>query len=614
MTETRPSGPGPRRVPLVRAAAIALTLLAGLPLVIALGVSLAAGLGTAIELFSKNGTTFVQTYVARVRDELRPAEQAVEGLAAQVGRGELEISDRDRLDTALRAVLLSHPSLHSLGWIGRDGTRRFAVRGADATVTIGARAPGATPVHRHRERDDRPLTVEIDGWDMPAFLPGQGITVLPFGVMVTTPQGRVGAIIATLGLDGLSRIVQRASEGSLYPVHPFVLLGQTYVIAHPRLADGAFRASALRPLPLLDELDDAQLAGIWAPGWEQRRLKTVPIGHHGTGVNDDTVYLYEEIRPRGSPLPWYVGLYGAQGLLGDELRRLGLAGLAGIAVLVAALVAATWLARRLARPVAALAENARALTALDLEHTAPLARSRIAELDDAAVAMNRMVAALRVFARYVPRRLVERLLADGLEQRPSLEREVTVLFCDIVGFTAFAEKRSPTETASALNAHFARLAAAIEAEAGTIDKYMGDALMAFWNAPDRQPDHALRAVRAAQAIAGRDDPGGFRMRIGIHTGRAVVGDLGAPQRLNYTIVGDTVNIAQRLEQLGRVLRREDPVAVLISEATASALPEGAVPLASLGPRRVRGRAQAIEVFALISPVRRTPADAIEVPA
>jgi class 3 adenylate cyclase len=190
----------------------------------------------------------------------------------------------------------------------------------------------------------------------------------------------------------------------------------------------------------------------------------------------------------------------------------------------------------------------------------------------------------------------------------SLERELTVLFTDIAGFTSASEGMPAAETAEFLNAHFAMLAACIEAEGGTIDKFIGDSVMAFWGAPDRQEDHADRACRAALAMAAaiREDNAGrmeqglpaVKVRIGIHTGAMVVGNIGAPGRMNYTIVGDAVNTGNRLEQLSKELAAPDSdVSILISGTTAERLGDGFSPV-SCGRQPVRGRQETIEVFRL----------------
>jgi adenylate cyclase len=215
-----------------------------------------------------------------------------------------------------------------------------------------------------------------------------------------------------------------------------------------------------------------------------------------------------------------------------------------------------------------------------------------------------MVAALKAFALYVPRRLVTTLIARGkVSALPSEVREVSVLFTDIVAFTARTETMGAAATAEFLNHHFALVTGCIEAEGGIIDKYIGDAVMALWGALETQADHAARAARAASAIvrairqdnARRMPP--VRMRIGIHSGPVVVGNIGTPTRMNYTVVGDTVNTAQRLENLAKELLPDADVAILLSETTASMLPRE-IPAIPLGSHQLRGVGGAANVFAL----------------
>ena len=155
----------------------------------------------------------------------------------------------------------------------------------------------------------------------------------------------------------------------------------------------------------------------------------------------------------------------------------------------------------------------------------------------------------------------------------SRQIEVTVLFTDIVGFSRLAEQLDAAHAASLLNQHFELLAGCVGETDGTVDKFLGDGMMAFWGAPVPQPDHAARAVRAALLIRDRlraiDGFPPLRLRLGLHTGPALVGNIGARDRLNYTLVGDTVNVTQRLEQLGKEIAPDDTIVILASAATAA---------------------------------------------
>ena len=308
--------------------------------------------------------------------------------------------------------------------------------------------------------------------------------------------------------------------------------------------------------------------------------------------------------------PWTIGVYFRNEDVGNELRRLVIAGSAGLVVLALAVLSAWLLSRYLAPPLNGLAIAAALVRDFELQQFHSLPNSRLREIDAAANAFNAMVGSLRWFEVYVPRTLVQRLIRQGGgELQQSEQRIVTVLFTDVAGFTALSESMSAEATAALLNEHFAVLGECVEAEDGTIDKFIGDALMAFWGAPDLQPDHAERACRAALAMRAAIDTENSRrtaaglpiigLRIGVHTGEAIVGNIGAPGRINYTIVGDTVNIANRLESLAKQYPATDSaVDILLSAETRAAAPEATAAARSIGDQQLTGRREPIEAFAL----------------
>ena len=166
------------------------------------------------------------------------------------------------------------------------------------------------------------------------------------------------------------------------------------------------------------------------------------------------------------------------------------------------------------------------------------------------------------FSRFVPRRLVEKLIETGTPlQLGGVRREVTLLFSDIVNFTEITEKADPALVMQHTSRYFAAMSQEIMRHAGTVDKFIGDAIMAIWNAPADDPDHAAHACAAALAFLRANDRlntefereawPAYRTRIGLHTGDAVVGNIGSEDRMNYTALGATVNLAARLEGLNK---------------------------------------------------------------
>jgi class 3 adenylate cyclase len=178
------------------------------------------------------------------------------------------------------------------------------------------------------------------------------------------------------------------------------------------------------------------------------------------------------------------------------------------------------------------------------------------------------------------------------------EREVTVLFADLAGFTSFSERRAPTEVIGMLNEYWARVVPVITAAGGVIEHFAGDGVMAAFNASNDQPDHARRAARAGLAIieAGRPvasaRPGWPTFRIGINTGRAVVGNVGVVGRHSFAVIGDTTNTAARLMSAG------EPGQVIVAGTTWDALGGNATGRA-LGPIRIKGKVAAVEAWVLL---------------
>lgn len=208
----------------------------------------------------------------------------------------------------------------------------------------------------------------------------------------------------------------------------------------------------------------------------------------------------------------------------------------------------------------------------------------------------------RHFQDYVPRTVVEQLVRHNDQQGIQPERrELTVLFMDVRGFTSIAEQLSPSQLSELMNQVLSPVTRIIHEQGGTIDKYMGDAVMAFWGAPLEQPDHALRAVKAAleirsairqlnSSLLANDFPA-IRVGIGINSGNMTVGNMGSDFRVSYTVIGDAVNIAARLEGL----TKKYPTDILIGSSTAAAI-GSEIPCEHLGQSSVKGRKKEIDIY------------------
>lgn len=208
--------------------------------------------------------------------------------------------------------------------------------------------------------------------------------------------------------------------------------------------------------------------------------------------------------------------------------------------------------------------------------------------------------AVQMFSRFVNPHVVQELVAHGGLSRGGESRQVTVLFSDIRGFTTLSEKHTPQEIVALLNRYFTLQVEVVFRHGGSLDKFIGDCIMAFWGAPLDDPQHAQHAVAAALEMAevlqrfkqelGEQDAG-FDVGIGIHSGPAVVGLIGSEQRREYTAIGDTVNLASRIEGLTKGVSR-----ILVSRETME-LCGDAFDFEPFGSYKVKGREQEVELFA-----------------
>ncbi|MCO4762781.1 MAG: adenylate/guanylate cyclase domain-containing protein [Myxococcales bacterium] len=287
--------------------------------------------------------------------------------------------------------------------------------------------------------------------------------------------------------------------------------------------------------------------------------------------------------------------------------------LAGFAV---AGPAATFIAWQLRRTPADVRSGVLERSALDM---VTLTR-RLKQMDAALHKSQEQVAHVKqVFGRYVAPDVVEDILADASQlELGGAVRDVTILFADIRGYSTLSEHMSPTQVIGLLNEYFGAMSDIIDANRGTIIEFEGDAILAVFGAPLLQPDHAARAVRTAEGMLTavdmlnrRWDADGtsklwqslaipdFRIRIGVHTGRVVVGNVGSETRTKYAVIGDSVNIAARIEQMNKKLGTW----ALISGVTRDAAGDMAQSWTSLGEQAVRGRSEGVEVFGYVDSER-----------
>jgi class 3 adenylate cyclase len=547
-----------------------------------------------------------------VRQEMRPAEEQGKFLSEYILSGKVQVDDDQRIADLLLGSLASAPQLFAVAFIRADLHVVSAARDVNGEAFATAiENEVSNPMFRLALRSG--ASMDKPGWAEPIYAKGIRSSGVPF-VAPLRKEGRIlGVITALISPRAMAQhiLIQTGNSG----LPGFVLMGDGRVLVHPEVADGTYVPTDEKPLPEIADLRDPLLRGFQPENCTDDATRFISAGANfriceGVGPAQDYRFAYRKLTSEMHP--WTVLVAVPEAALSDVYSNLFKALTISLIVLGVAILAGIGLGWLIARPIDSYARAARQLSALDFENAPQLKGSRLREFDMAAEAYNGLRSGLGWFATYVPRSLVPVLMQpESVKSFVSKEREITVLFTDIVGFTAIAQRLSAPALARFLNRHFAILGTAIDAENGTIDKYIGDSVMAFWGAPAAQADHAERAVRAALEIGRRmraDNARrrlkGFnpvRMRIGIHTGPALAGNIGAPGRVNYTLVGDTVNIAQRLEQFGKQIDDgQADVIITLSQAVVDRLPVE-TQVSPLGSHAVAAHIEPMALFRLEPP-------------
>ena len=604
--DTRALDQAPRAFPFSTVLAVSIGLLVLLAVTAVLGIQLWASHRNTSQLLNEKAARTVERIETEVQRHLEPAVGHAAFVAGRIEAGAFGFDDKDRLADFILGSMAGVPSIWGMAVWDTD-LNEVGARRNEKGELVQLREDRSDDA-RLRGFADQIAATEEGSWGEIIF--GRfGNTLINYRRPLRRDGRYIGFLLEAISVPELSEYL--TDIGDIFGGTAFILYGRERVIAHPNLTSVHPEQSRENPLVALGSVGDLVLEGLWQGepirGFERAAEDKVEVVRITVG-GDDYVSMYKWVEDYGQT-PWAIGAWFPVEELNEEVLRLWRSGAAGLVTLVLAILAAILLGRLIARPIGRLAASAVKVGELNLSRVEHLEASRIKELDDQASAFNKMLTGLRSFETYVPRSLVTRLIRrGGHESVRSEERELTVMFTDVVGFTAMSEQKQASDIAEFLNEHFRLLGSCVEAEGGTIDKFIGDALMAFWGAPDRQSDTAARACRAALAIAReiaredreRETAGRttVRVRIGIHTGPVVVGNVGWPGRMNYTIVGDPVNTCQRIEALGKQIGGVDPVTILISEATAAQL-DADFRLEHAGSFEVRGKTEPVDVYRLI---------------
>jgi len=541
------------------------------------------------------------------------------------------------------SAMRANPSLTYLSWANNSGSYWHVFRDKDDELLVQwilPNASGGFDLTDYRPREDGtfepnfsdPNTQRANAYTRPYYLAAraagkstwpetyiflgmQGSYDIP-GLTRATPvyadDGTLlGVLTADFDLFALSRYLERIPIGE----KGFAFLmelradGSRRLIAHPDApekldftipsADGKGRES-----PPVEDVADARVRALVAqmPAHSALAAPIAPTRF----VADGVPYIGGfQLLPGEDRPPWVVALVVPEAEVLGRVQAMtrAMVGVALAGVLVVVLLS-LWIATRLARPIHAIADETRSIAKFELAPHPPT-RSPIAEIDRLGRATEEMKAGLRSFQKFVPSELVRAILASGKEAQLGGERKrITLYFSDVAGFTGIAETLAPDVLVELLAEYLDVMTREMLAQGATVDKYIGDAIMAFWGAPHSMEDQALRACMTA--ITNRDALNELgkkwavqgkpvlRARIGLHTGEALVGNFGSPDRLVYTAIGDNVNLASRLEGLNKAYG----TTILMSEDTHTEVKHHIV-ARRIDRVAVKGRSRGTLVYELI---------------
>ncbi|WP_421870110.1 adenylate/guanylate cyclase domain-containing protein [Motiliproteus sp.] len=580
----------------------------GLLVLLGLGVLLFLGLsGTRSNtqaLLSELSDELMATVVDQIDSQLQPVETQLDYLAHSLGSARFPIDDSQAISLLFEGALAATPQVTGLLMIDPAG-RRVWVDRDQHEIAIDSW------LKRRSERLDALMQQPPSGslWLEPTYSPWLGKLVLPLVHPVYRGTSFEGLIISPIEVSNLSDFVSQLSVQVESPV--FILYDSDQVLAHPKLnylleqwVEQGELNGRTSYLPQIGEVGDPALQQIWGPRRKQEPF-VMPEHAQAFTLRDSESRLLYLIRPmqRYGDKPWVVGTYLDPKQIPDVFQRMWDILIAGIALVVVILLLVFWISRRIGAVVDRTVAGFDAVGQRPLRQVEDLPASRIQEFNRVSVAFNRMLEGLRqnetsqrLFGQYVPQAIANELLLQQGELKPQ-QCEATVLFCDLEGFTRLSQQLEPPRLVETLNSYFSAVVDAIESHGGVVTQFQGDAVLAIFNVPLADPKHALKAWQAGCEILQRVEQSQFcgqqlHCRIGINSGELVAGSVGAKQRLNYTVHGDAVNLAARLESMNKVYGTR----LLISESTASQL-QGQ-PLAFVAEAVVRGREGKVRLYTL----------------
>lgn len=590
------------RPSIITVTCLSIGALVALAVATALWLGLSSAADNTRRLLEAQVSIFMDLVEQRIDSRLQPAVDQANWISARVTDGTIDLNNDTAVDMFLRGSLAATPQVAGIAFVDRHGASRRWRRTDGSMVTeqwqnrpgiadwLAQGAAGALPEWRPPFYTDT-----IDEYVVLHDTP------IHYGAEFT---GMIGQVIPITDLSiELSKLV----DGT--PLVPFILYNKTHVLAHPALlTDLQKPLQHDAELPELQSLFDPILKKMWSDDMREMRLlgSADEVEARMTWTDDSAYAILHRTIDRYGQAPWDIGFYfDLDAEDNTVIDRLITAMLAGLGVFVASIVVAVILGRRLGRPVASIAQVADQIGDGKFDHVEVLPASRVREINSANLSINKMVSDLQqqkvirdTLGRYLPEPVARAILQEQGELAPQTSI-ATVLFCDVAGFTALSEDVGAEGTVKVLNAYFSEAVQILERHLGVVTQFQGDGILAVFNLPLANPQHAHSALMAALEIVSCVDKQQFSgkkisVRIGICTGEVVAGAVGAQGRLTYTVHGDAVNSAARIEAINKTTG----TCVLMSASTAAQLKK--IQLRSIGDFSIRGKSEATELFTVES--------------
>jgi adenylate cyclase len=397
-----------------------------------------------------------------------------------------------------------------------------------------------------------------------------------YTVGLALKQGSTGVVAGDILLDATEEILNREK---LTPSGVAFLFDDTnHILAHPGMSQLLQRAALEDGEDALPRLHETDMSGVLTAinAWRESGIAEQFFSDPAGRLN---AVAFRDVPIAGKTSLRLAVVAPVDEFFGNILSERGRLFVATLGFVAAMVPIVFFIGSLLSKSLRALADETDRIQRFE-PAAAPPVRSMIREIDELGRSVSTMRTVAETFSRFVPRRLVEQLIETGTPlQLGGTRKEITLLFSDIVNFTEITEKADPTKVMQYTSRYFAAVSQEIMRHRGTVDKFIGDAIMAIWNAPADDPEHAVNACAAALAFRRANDRLNaeferegwpvYRTRCGLHTGHAVVGNVGSVDRMNYTALGATVNLAARLEGLNKSYGTSILVSAALRERAAS---------------------------------------------